>query len=140
MARPLPFLLRTDLALLIFALALPGIFSLFSGRFEKALMDLLLYPMFLTLSFLAGAGVGIQFPLAAKSYHDIPAGQRAVGQIAALIYGADLLGGFFGGLLGGVLLLPVLGLWETCLVVTMIKASSCVLLLLSKRPATSSSK
>jgi predicted membrane-bound spermidine synthase len=34
------------------------------------------------------------------------------------------LGGFFGGLFGGVLLLPILGLKETCLLIAMIKASS----------------
>jgi spermidine synthase len=53
-----------------------------------------------------------------------------VARTAAVLYGADLLGGFFGGLLGGVLLLPILGLKESCFMMAMIKASSFILFLL----------
>jgi len=44
-----------------------------------------------------------------------------------LIYGADLLGGFFGGLFGGVFFLPILGLKETCFMMGMLKISSFLL-------------
>jgi spermidine synthase len=47
-----------------------------------------------------------------------------------LLYGADLLGGFFGGLFGGVLLLPILGLKESCFTMAIIKGSSFILFLL----------
>jgi spermidine synthase len=47
-----------------------------------------------------------------------------------LLYGADLLGGFFGGLFGGVLLLPILGLKESCFIMATIKISSGLLFLL----------
>jgi spermidine synthase len=53
-----------------------------------------------------------------------------LGKTAGLIYGADLFGGFFGGLFGGILLLPILGLTESCFMMAMIKASSFILLLL----------
>jgi spermidine synthase len=130
MARPISIFLKTDLAMVIFSLLLPATFSVCSDYLEKTSADFLLYSLFLILSFLVGSGVGIQFPLAAKLSHEAPSGGGTVGQTAALIYGADLFGGFFGGLLGGILFLPVLGLWETCLVVAMIKASSFALLLL----------
>jgi spermidine synthase len=47
-----------------------------------------------------------------------------------LLYGADLFGGFFGGLFGGVLLLPVLGLKESCFMMAIIKMSSLTLFLI----------
>jgi len=43
------------------------------------------------------------------------------------------MGGFLGGLFGGVLLLPVLGLKESCFMVGLIKVSSLVLLLIFRR-------
>jgi spermidine synthase len=45
-----------------------------------------------------------------------------------LLYGADLLGGWSGGIIAAVTLLPVLGLVGTSLVVALIKASSLVML------------
>jgi spermidine synthase len=132
--RGISLFLKMELIILLFSLALPAIFFSLSNYLGKASADLFLYSIFLIMSFLAGSGVGIEFPLAAKIYHEIPSSGTTVGQTAAMIYGADLFGGFFGGLLGGILLLPVLGLWQTCLVVALIKASSFVLLLLSTRP------
>jgi spermidine synthase len=58
------------------------------------------------------------------------AGKETIGQTAGLLYGADLLGGFFGGLSGGILLLPILGLKETCLIMAMLKISSGLLIFL----------
>jgi spermidine synthase len=132
--------LKIDLTILLFSLILPAVFFSLSHYLGKASVDLLLYSIFLIMSFLGGLGVGIEFPLAAKIYHEIPSSRATVGQTAAIIYGADLFGGFFGGLLGGILLLPVLGLWQTCLVVAMIKASSFVLLLLFTSLTTKSRK
>ena len=51
---------------------------------------------------------------------------------AGLLYGADLFGGWIGGIVGGVILLPVLGLSGACMVVVMLKLSSS-LSLLAKR-------
>jgi len=48
-----------------------------------------------------------------------------------LLYGADLAGGWLGGLLGGVLLLPVLGLIQTCTAVALLKMMSLLILLVS---------
>ncbi len=53
-----------------------------------------------------------------------------LGETAGLLYAADLLGGFFGGLSGGILLLPILGLKETCFIMAMLKISSGLLFLL----------
>jgi hypothetical protein len=54
----------------------------------------------------------------------------AANATAGLLYGADLLGGFLGGLFGGILLLPILGLRESCFVMGLIKLSSLALFLI----------
>ena len=82
------------------------------------------------MSFRGGASIGLQFPLASKIYLSLPTRGLSVSRTAAVLYGADLLGGFFGGLLGGVLLLPILGLKETCFMMAILKMSSLVLFLL----------
>jgi spermidine synthase len=82
------------------------------------------------MSFLAGTSIGFQFPLASKIYLSLPARGLSVAGTAAVLYGADLLGGFLGGLWGGVFFLPILGLRESCFMMAMIKASSFILFLL----------
>jgi spermidine synthase len=62
-------------------------------------------------------------------YLALPGKEGMLGHTAGLLYGADLLGGFLGGLFGGVLLLPVLGLKESCFMMGLIKMSSLALLL-----------
>ncbi|MCX5702940.1 MAG: hypothetical protein NT066_00350, partial [Candidatus Omnitrophica bacterium] len=53
-----------------------------------------------------------------------------VGSVAGALYGADLAGGWFVGVLGGILLLPVFGLFNTCMVMVILKVSSLFLLCL----------
>jgi spermidine synthase len=57
-----------------------------------------------------------------------------------VLYSADLLGGYFGGLVGGVVLLPILGLWNTCLILGTIKAGSLLLNLMFFRGGTKQRK
>ena len=82
------------------------------------------------MSFLCGTLVGLQFPLATKIYLSTSHKEGNFSQTAGLLYGADLFGGFLGGLFGGVLLLPVLGLKESCFMMALLKMSSLVLFLL----------
>jgi spermidine synthase len=127
--KPLMFLLLEG-GIILFSLLLPFVFSIPSYHLEKTPVYLLLYGVFFTMSFLAGASIGLQFPLASKIYLSLPTRGLSVARTAAVLYGADLLGGFFGGLFGGVLLLPILGLKESCFIMAMIKASSFILFLL----------
>jgi spermidine synthase len=82
------------------------------------------------MSFLSGTWIGLQFPLATKIYLSTPSEGETIGHAAGLLYGADLFGGFMGGLFGGILLLPILGLKESCFMMAMIKISSGILFLL----------
>jgi len=131
--KDLPLFLATELCIALFAVLLPFVFSIPSQYLEKTAIHILLYTLFLTMSFLSGALVGFQFPLANKIYLRTTSGQGTFGEAAGLLYGADLFGGFFGGLFGGVLLLPALGLKETCFMMAIIKISSFLLILLFTR-------
>lgn len=128
--RPVPLFLTSELCIIFFSLLLPFVFFVLSRYLEKTSVYILLYAAFLTMSFLSGVLVGLEFPLATKIYLATSSRGRTFSQTAGLLYGADLLGGFFGGLFGGVLLLPILGLKESCSTMAIIKMSSLLLLLL----------
>jgi len=122
--------LKTEMLFILFSLILPFILSAPSQYLEKKSVYILLYGTFLLMSFLCGFLVGLQFPLATKIHLDAFSGKGGISHTAGLLYGADLFGGFFGGLLGGALLLPVLGLKESCFLIATIKASSLLLFFL----------
>ena len=77
--------------------------------------------LFLTVSFISGFLTGSQFPLANQLYLEK---SESLSQTAGLLYAADLLGGWFGGIVGAVVLLPVLGLTGTCITVALLKLTS----------------
>ena len=121
--------LKIEMVIIFFSFLFPFVFSIPSQYLEKPAISLLVYMLFLIMSFLSGAWIGLQFPLAAKIYLGTPSKEETFGHTAGLLYGVDLLGGFLGGLFGGILLLPILGLKETCFMMAMIKASSALLIL-----------
>jgi spermidine synthase len=124
------FFLATELAFILFGLLLPFVLTIPSHYLEKTAIYIGLYATLLFMSFLCGVLVGLQFPLATKIYLKARQEEAKVSHTAGLLYGADLLGGFFGGLLGGVLFLPVLGLKTSCITMAFIKLSSLILLLI----------
>jgi spermidine synthase len=127
--KPSMFLLLEG-GIILFSLLLPFVFSIPSYHLEKIPVYFLLYGVFFIMSFLAGASIGLQFPLASNIYLSLPTRGQSVAKTAAVLYGADLLGGFFGGLFGGVLFLPILGLKESCFMMAIIKGSSLILFIL----------
>jgi spermidine synthase len=86
--------------------------------------------LFFILFFISGMLMGLEFPLASKIYL---AKRGRIGEVAGLLYGADLLGGWVAGLFGGILFLPILGLFKTCLVMLMLKLSSAFLLIIFRK-------
>ena len=131
--RDASLLLVSEFFLICFSLLLPFVFLVPSRYIEKQVVSVLLYAIFLMMSFLSGVLIGLQFPLATKIHLRISGGEESIGRTAGLLYGADLLGGYFGGLIGGVLLLPILGLKESCFILAMIKGSSFFLFFLFKK-------
>ncbi len=77
--------------------------------------------LFLAVALGGGLLVGSQFPLANKIHLGSGA---AVTRTAGLLYAADLLGGWLGGIVGALVLLPVLGLVGTCVTVGLLKLTS----------------
>ncbi len=83
---------------------------------------------FLLLSTISGFWVGIEFPLAGRIFSS--GGKGEVGRTAGLLYASDLFGAWAGSLLVGVILVPVLGIIQTCGVVILLKLSSLALILI----------
>jgi spermidine synthase len=84
------------------------------------------------ISFFSGLLIGSQFPLANKLYLR---NDTSLTTTAGSLYSSDLLGGWLGGMVGAVVLLPVLGLVGTCITVGLLKLSSFIVLnTLPKRP------
>jgi spermidine synthase len=110
-----------ELSIICFSIAFPFVFLAVPtspGSYEGFFLFKMI---FLSLSFISGFLTGSQFPLANLLY------LRKSGnlsQTAGLLYASDLLGGWFGGIVGAVVLLPVLGLTGTCLTVGLLKLTS----------------
>ncbi len=122
--------LKTEMAIILFSILFPFVFLVPSHNLENKVVYFILYGAVLIMSFLSGMSIGLQFPLANKIYLSSYTGKGMLGETAGLLYAADLLGGFFGGLSGGILLLPILGLNETCFIMAMLKISSGILFIL----------
>jgi spermidine synthase len=81
--------------------------------------------LFLVMAMTGGILIGAQFPLANKIYLETSA---SLSRTAGLLYAADLLGGWLGGIFGAVVLLPVLGLAGTGATVALFKLTSAIVL------------
>ena len=83
--------------------------------------------------FASGLLTGMEFPLANRIYlkrvDHFNFGSSHVGKTVGLLYGLDLLGGWIGGLVGGFLFIPLLGMINGCLALAFLKISSLLLLL-----------
>ncbi len=109
--------LQLETALLLFAVALPIILSLYN----LGINQLLLRWIFFFLSVLSGFLTGTEFPLANKIYWK---DKDFIGQTAGAIYAADLIGSCIGCLLVPIAFIPVIGILKTCLLVALLKLSS----------------
>lgn len=86
--------------------------------------------LFFMLLFISGIFTGAEFPLGSRIFRAVH-GKGDIGRTVGLLYGVDLIGGFVGGVLGG-LLLSVIGILEGCIVLAFIKIGSLALLLTCK--------
>ena len=120
----LKLFVSTEVALTCFSFGLPVLlFTLHTGL-DASGFDLF-RAIILFISFVSGFLTGCQFPLANELYLK---SNENLSRTAGLLYASDLLGGWFGGILGAVLLLPVLGLAGTCITVGLLKITSLVVL------------
>jgi spermidine synthase len=113
--RPLRVLIAAQGAAMLYALLLP------IALLKAADLPLpnLSFPL---LTLLAGFLGGMDFPLAAELT------RGSVGRVAGLIYGADLVGACLGAFLSSALLIPVLGIPQTCCAVALLSLAGVMLL------------
>jgi spermidine synthase len=86
--------------------------------------------LFLPIAFTSGLLIGLEFPLA-NALHLSAKGKLELSHTAGLLYGMDLIGGWLGGVIGGVILLPALGLLGTCGLIILLKVSTFIILVSS---------
>ncbi len=128
----LPALIKLEVVLVVFALLLPLVFLHAGSLLAHTWFDYSLRLLFLVLSFFSGVLVGAEFPLANKEYLRIA---PDLGGTAGLLYSADLMGGWLGGMIGAVVLLPVLGLYQSVVALALLKICSVALLIISSKSA-----
>ncbi len=127
-----------ELAIICFALMFPVVFIAASTYLDEPGDFPYFKILFLAVSFISGFLTGAQFPLANKLYLEK---SGSLSETAGLLYAADLLGGWVGGIVGAVVLLPVLGLTGTCVAVALLKVTSVTVLVTQRnRPLLASQK
>jgi spermidine synthase len=119
--------LSIEAAMILFALLLVLIFS--SLKVSSVYSPALIHLLFIALLFISGMITGAEFPLANALYFK----DKTIGRTAGLIYGADLLGGCIGGIAGGFILLPILGLLHGCILIAMLKTAGLLLLICRRK-------
>ncbi len=116
--------IKVDLAILFFSLGCPLLFHAAHAVPAGSGAFVMVKALFLAISFIGGLLIGAQFPLANALYLKEGAG---VTRTAGTLYASDLLGGWFGGIVGAVALLPVIGLTGTCITVGLLKLTSFII-------------
>jgi spermidine synthase len=119
------FFTRIELAIMCFSLGCPLVVFGANAYLGSPDTFFLFRLLFLAISFVSGFLIGSQFPLANKLYLR---NGTSLTRIAGLLYASDLLGGWFGGIIGAVVLLPILGLVGTCITVGLLKLTSFIVL------------
>jgi spermidine synthase len=114
-----------ELAIICFCIGCPLVVSGANAYLGTPDRFFLFRLLFLVISFVSGFPIGSQFPLANKLYHRNGTSRT---RTAGLLYASDLLGGWFGGTVGAVVLLPILGLAGTCVTVGLLKLTSLIVL------------
>lgn len=130
-AQGLSLMKALDAAMVMFSLLLMLIFS-FPEKLSS-ISPVAIRLIFYILLMISGFFAGMQFPLSNAIYLNRtgPEGSddtQPVGRTAGMLYGADLVGGWLGGIIGGLIVLPVLGLLQGCLLLAVLKATSLILL------------
>lgn len=112
--------IKVEAMILVFSYLLAMMINSFSHYLHNYLV------IFIIIFFIPGFLMGLEFPLASRIYLQ---DKENIGRISGLLYAADLLGGCVAGILGGIIFLPILGLFNSCMVIIMFKLSSFLLIL-----------
>jgi len=125
-------LFRLEMALVLYGVFLPIALSILTWRINDPVVFTLIQGGFLGLNALAGLLVGAQFPIANRMWLKDRENQPAA---AGVLYACDLAGAFVSSIVAAVILIPVLGILETCVLTALLKLSS--LMLIAALPSSS---
>ena len=90
----------------------------------------MIFIFFSTLTFLAGAINGIDFPLAMACYQNLV---KDADKTAGKIYGLELFGACLGALLASILIVPILGIAACAMLAALVNAAAVMVLLVGRR-------
>jgi spermidine synthase len=116
-----------EVALVLFWVLLPMLLTGLYSRMGHPLVATSIQGLLFLLNVVAGFLVGAQFPLANQLWLE---GQGAHGGAGGVLYACDLVGAFLGSVIIAVILIPVLGIVETCALTALVKAGSLALVVL----------
>ncbi|MBM3241719.1 hypothetical protein FJZ31_36045 [Candidatus Poribacteria bacterium] len=120
--------IMTQISICIYPLMLLPVFMGLASFGERIPPAIHIDTIFAFLPIVAGFIGGFQFPLASKICLK---GQEEVGRLAGFLYGVDLLGSCLGALLASFILIPILGIFQTCLLVSILNFGVLILLIVS---------
>jgi spermidine synthase len=123
-------LLRLELSLALYWVLMPVTLGIAYSRMDHPAIYSSVQGLFLLLNAVAGFLVGAQFPVASRLWL---VSRGEVGGTAGALYASDLVGAFLGAVILSVILIPVLGVLQTCVVAVLLKSGS--LLLVATLPA-----
>lgn len=106
-----------EIGLIIFSLAVLPLFM----YLEKSRLNLSF--VFFAASAVCGFLVGAEFPLANSLYKS-----PKLTQTAGILYALDLVGSWVGALIVSIILIPIIGIMQTCLFLVAVKLSSLILI------------
>ncbi len=118
-------LIKVEIIILIFLI------TVLASLFFFYALSLRIKGAYLLLSLISGFCVGLEFPLVSKIFANL---LKEIGRPAGQLYAADLIGAWFGSLLVGVILIPLLGILPTCTVIMVLKFTSLFWLKISALP------
>ncbi len=107
-----------------------SVLSLLNRLQEHAFIFASAQYMLLFLNSLCGFFVGAEFPLANQLYLKHTRNHTAT---AGKLYAADLMGSWFGALLVTIIFIPLLGIFNTCLLILLINVGSLLVVVFAKR-------
>ena len=120
--KDISYLSKLEVSIIALSVFLPAVFLGPAPYFGEFLSQ----GLFLILCFISGLLIGAEFPLANKIHLKT---SLNLSSTAGMLYAGDLVGGWLGGIIGGVGLLLVLGLWKTCLIIAYLKIISLIILM-----------
>jgi len=121
----LKYIIYSEVSLVILSVIFPVMIILF---YKYAGISSIAYYSFFIIAFISGIFIGAQFPLVSSIY--IRKYHASVSDTAGSLFAYDMLGGWAGGVLGAVIILPIFGMINSCIILFMVKVCTMIGLIL----------